>query len=171
MSHRQANRYLFSVLFLMIIMMSSPARAEEELQLDTIFVTADKQTENLQEVAASITALPEERINDSGIRKISDVAKQVPNLYIANWGMRGNSYVFVRGLGAVDNAPAVGFYVDDVNYMNARTFDTDLYDVERIEVLRGPQGTLYGRNSLGGVINTFIYSLSPSSYIYKNNML
>jgi iron complex outermembrane receptor protein len=77
----------------------------------------------------------------------------VPNLFIANWGIRGTSYVFARGIGAVNNEPAMGFNVDGVSYMDSRVFDSDLFDIERIEVLRGPQGTLYGRNSLAGVIN------------------
>ena len=89
----------------------------------------------------------------TSIRSIQDVARQVPNLFIANWGFRGNSYAFIRGIGAVNNDPAIGFYVDDVNYMDSRVFDTNLFDIERIEVLRGPQGTLYGRNSLGGVVS------------------
>ena len=116
-------------------------------------VTAEKRQENLQEVPTSVTAIKESKILDSGISSLQDFSKQVPNLFINNWGFRGNSYVFIRGIGAVNNNPAVGFYVDDVNYMDARVFDANLFDIERIEVLRGPQGTLYGRNSLGGVIN------------------
>lgn len=127
--------------------------AGEVHQLDPVVVTAEKQEQNIQEVPISVTAITSATIKDSGIKSLQDFSRQVPNLYIANWGMRGNSYVFVRGIGSTFNSPAVGFYVDDVNYMDSRVFDADLYDIERIEVLRGPQGTLYGRNSLGGVIN------------------
>lgn len=126
---------------------------EDPLQLDPLLVTAEKRAEDLQDVPASITAIAESQILDSGISSLQDFSHQVPNLFINNWGFRGNSFVFVRGIGAVSNDPAVGFYVDDVNYMDARVFDSNLFDIERIEVLRGPQGTLYGRNSLGGVIN------------------
>ena len=132
---------------------SLPAGAEETYKLDPVLVTAEKRTENVQDVPVSVTAISEQQIKDSGIRSIQDVARQVPNLFIANWGFRGNSYAFIRGIGAVNNDPAIGFYVDDVNYMDSRVFDTNLFDIERIEVLRGPQGTLYGRNSLGGVVN------------------
>ena len=132
---------------------SLPAGAEETYKLDPVLVTAEKRTENVQDVPVSVTAISGQQIKDSGIRSIQDVARQVPNLFIANWGFRGNSYAFIRGIGAVNNDPAIGFYVDDVNYMDSRVVDTNLFDIERIEVLRGPQGTLYGRNSLGGVVN------------------
>lgn len=139
---------------------SLPAGAEETYKLDPVLVTAEKRTENVQDVPVSVTAISEQQIKDSGIRSIQDVARQVPNLFIANWGFRGNSYAFIRGIGAVNNDPAIGFYVDDVNYMDSRVFDTNLFDIERIEVLRGPQGTLYGRNSLGGVVNIVTKNLT-----------
>lgn len=123
------------------------------MQLEPMVVTAEKRKENLQDVPSSISAITDTQIIDSGISTLQDVSNRIPNLFVCNWGFRGNSFVFVRGLGAVNNDPAVGFYVDDVNYMDSRVFDSNLFDIERIEVLRGPQGTLYGRNSLAGVIN------------------
>ena len=123
---------------------SLPAGAEETYKLDPVLVTAEKRTENVQDVPVSVTAISEQQIKDSGIRSIQDVARQVPNLFIANWGFRGNSYAFIRGIGAVNNDPAIGFYVDDVNYMDSRVFDTNLFDIERIEVLRGPLKWLGG---------------------------
>jgi iron complex outermembrane receptor protein len=142
----------------LVLCLGSQSFAEEKektdtFQLDTMVVTAEKRQEDLQEVPASVTAIKEARILDSGISSLQDFSNQVPNLFIDDWGFRGNSYVFIRGVGAINNDPAVGFYVDDVNYMDDRVFDSNLFDIERIEVLRGPQGTLYGRNSLGGVIN------------------
>lgn len=135
---------------------SVQAAEEKSYQLDPVIVVAEKRAENIQDVPVSVTAISEQQIDDSGIRSLQDFSHQVPNLFIANWGFRGNSFVFVRGIGAAsmnsDN-PALGFYVDDVNYMDSRVFDSPLYEIERIEVLRGPQGTLYGKNSLSGVIN------------------
>lgn len=126
---------------------------DDTLSLTPITVTAEKKAQNVQEVPSSLSAFSDTQIQDAGINTIQDLSNVVPNLYIANWGIRGTSYVFIRGIGAVNNDPAVGFYIDDVGYMDARAFDTNLFDIERIEVLRGPQGTLYGRNSLAGVVN------------------
>lgn len=126
---------------------------DKPLQLAPVVVTAEKRSQNIQEVPTSIAAFSDVQITESGITDLQDLSAQVPNLFISNWGFRGNSFIFIRGIGAVNNDPAVGFYVDDVNYMDSRIFDSKLFDIERIEVLRGPQGTLYGRNSLGGVIS------------------
>ncbi|MDR3088836.1 MAG: TonB-dependent receptor [Desulfobulbaceae bacterium] len=127
--------------------------AEEALQLAPVMVTAEKRLENVQEIPSSVTVLTAGRIEDAGITTIQEMSHQVPNLFIANWGFRGNSFAFIRGIGAINNDPALSFYVDDVNSMDSRVFDSRLFDIERIEVLRGPQGALYGRNSLAGVIN------------------
>lgn len=132
---------------------SLPAGVEETYKLDPVLVTAEKRTGNAQDVPVSVAAISEQQIKDSDIRSIQGATRQASNLFIVNWRFRGNLYAFIRGIGAVDNGPAIGFYVNDVNYMDSRVFDTNLFDIERIEVLHGPQGTLYGRNSLGGVVN------------------
>ncbi|MFO7594778.1 MAG: TonB-dependent receptor [Desulfocurvibacter africanus] len=153
----QASRRLASLLaFVLAVGMAAGAQAQQAddaVQLEPVVVTAEKREENVQDIPLSVTTFSEANIEDSGIRSLQDFSKQVPNLFISNWGIRGNSFVFMRGIGAVNNDPAIGYYVDDVSYMDSRVFDSALYDIERIEVLRGPQGTLYGRNSLGGVIN------------------
>jgi iron complex outermembrane receptor protein len=118
-------------------------------------VTAEKREENIQDVPVSITALSETQIEDSGITSIKDLSLQIPNLNIVSWGTRRCSYIYNRGIGATNNAPAVGFYVDDVAHFEWGTFDMELFDIERIEVLRGPQGTLYGRNTLNVIRDFF----------------
>ncbi len=136
------------------VLLSLPALADDEpLDLGSMVVTAEKREAEVQEVPASISAFSESEIQDARIQTIQDLSLLTPNMYIANWGIRGTSYVFIRGIGSINNEPAIGYYVDGVGYMDARAFDTNLFDIERIEVLRGPQGTLYGRNSLAGVIN------------------
>lgn len=163
-TRRQARRLTGLLAPALLMSWALPAGAEESFVLDPVLVTAEKRTENVQDVPVSVSAISEQQVEDAGIRSIQDVSRQVPNLYIANWGYRGNSFVFVRGIGAVNNDPAIGFYVDDVNYMDSRLFDTNLFDIERIEVLRGPQGTLYGRNSLSGVIN--IVTKKPDNQLH-----
>lgn len=125
----------------------------EIYQLEAVTVTAEKRPAALQNVPASISAITGDQIDDAGIQSISEIANLVPNLHIFTWGGRRNNHIFMRGVGATYGEPAVGFYVDGVGYTSDGMFDMDLFDVERVEVLRGPQGTLYGRNALAGVIN------------------
>lgn len=129
------------------------------VKLTTMKVTAEKREENVQEVPASITTLSETEIEDARIWSTYDLIGMVPNLFMidpGNHSMAG--FMSIRGItGWMAGEPTVGFYVDDVYYS---TFDTELLDVQRIEVLRGPQGTLYGRNTEAGVIN--VISNTPS---------
>ncbi len=148
------------------IMANAVQKKEEILVLEPILVTAEKRQENVQDIPASIAVRSGTNISDARITSIQDLSNLTPNLYIANWGMRGTSFIFSRGIGAVNNEPAIGFYVDDVGYMDPRTFDFNLFNIERIEVLRGPQGTLYGRNSLAGVIN--IVTRKPDNQFHGN---
>ena len=130
--------------------------ASPSVVLDPLVVTAQKQEENIQEIPASITALSDVQIEDAGIRVTEDLIYQIPNLHMVKLSNHGSgSALSMRGISTVQGdlsmSPAVGFYVDDVYYSGG--LDTQLLDLERIEVLRGPQGTLYGRNTEAGVIN------------------
>ena len=73
----------------------------------------------------------------------------VPNFYMPDYGPRLTSAIYIRGIGSRINTPAVGLYVDNVPYLDKSAFDFNTYDIERIDVLRGPQSTLYGRNAMG----------------------
>lgn len=174
MKNRKRGVWLLAAIFAITtslnLFSTSIARAEDEKQkqdtklyeLEIMTVTAEKREENIQDVPVSITALSETQIEDSGITSIKDLSLQIPNFNIVSWGTRRCSYIYNRGIGATNNAPAVGFYVDDVAHFEWGTFDIELFDIERIEVLRGPQGTLYGRNTLGGVVN--IITRKPENY-------
>ena len=144
---------VFSVFFAPAFSVAAEAQTEKITQLEPIVVTAEKREADIQKVPVSVSAITAQKLEDTGAVSLRDITDRVPNLHIVNWGMRGNTYVYVRGLGSINTQPAVGFYVDDVVYMDTHAFDTPLFDIERIEVLRGPQGTLYGRNTLGGAIN------------------
>jgi outer membrane receptor protein involved in Fe transport len=93
---------------------------------------------------------------------MKNVSGVVPNFYMPDYGSRMTSTIYVRGLGARIDQPVVGLNVDNVPFMNKDNYDFELLDIERMEVLRGPQSTLYGRNTMGGLIN--IYTLSPMKY-------
>lgn len=132
------------------------------LMVDRVQVTAIKQGLVLRHQPVAATVVGKERIERLGLSSLKDAAALVPNFHMPDYGSRMTSSLYVRGLGARIDQPVVGLNVDNVPYMNKDAYDFDLGDIERIEVLRGPQSTLFGRNTMGGVIN--IYTLSPLSF-------
>jgi iron complex outermembrane receptor protein len=126
--------------------------AESYNQLEAVVVTAQKQEEDVQQIPASISAISSKQIENYRMWNMSDITAIVPNLYSANPGDNRN-VTSLRGIGSTSYDPAVTTYVDGVNQFSLDTYIAQLFDVERIEVLRGSQGTLYGRNAMGGVIN------------------
>jgi iron complex outermembrane receptor protein len=127
--------------------------ASNDYKLDTLIVTAEKREENVQDVPASISVVPDIKIEETGIANIVDLTRFTPNVYV-NRAIVQNVIV-IRGITtdiSTLSSPA-GFYVDDVNLPLHLMHNPDLFDIERVEVLKGPQGTLYGRNSESGVIN------------------
>ena len=129
-----------------ITMFKAPAVLEE------VVVTAQKREELLQDVAVSITSLSARQVEDYRLWNSKEITAIVPNLYSADPGDKRN-VMSLRGIATTSYDPAVATYIDGVNQFSLDTYIAQLFDVERIEVLRGPQGTLYGRNAMGGVIN------------------
>ncbi len=133
------------------------ALAEEPagIPLDTITVTAQKQEENVHDVPISISIFDETDIEDRNVDSMSDLGDFVPNLMIFNNGISGMNTPVMRGLSAFVESFKVstGLYVDDVPILNAIGFENGMLDIERIEVLRGPQGTIYGKGAEAGAIN------------------
>ncbi len=131
---------------------------DQTSRLGTVTVTATRVEESLQDIPISVTALSADELDDKNIETVVDLAAAVPNVSSTN-GPQGGSDAnfFVRGVGQFDfiitNDPAVGIYVDGVYLGRTVGALLDTGDVERIEVLRGPQGTLFGRNTIGGAIN------------------
>ncbi|MDE7412052.1 MAG: TonB-dependent receptor, partial [Paramuribaculum sp.] len=127
-----------------------------------VMVTAIKQPSRLtlQPVAVTILGTPQTRKwRVTSMKKLSEIA---PNFYVPDYGSRITSSIYVRGIGARMDQPVVGMNVDNQPYLNKAGYDFDVADIERIEVLRGPQSILYGRNTMGGQIN--IYTLSPMRF-------
>jgi len=128
-------------------------RAEEGV----IIVTARRREERMIDVPLSITALTGESLEKQGIQDITQIGQQVPNITLeVSRGTNTTLSAFIRGVGQQDPVAGfeagVGLYVDDVYLNRPQAAVLDVYDVDRIEVLRGPQGTLYGRNTIGGAI-------------------
>jgi iron complex outermembrane recepter protein len=129
--------------------------------LDVITVTAQKRAENSQDVPIAVSAYTAKGLTSKGITNISQIGEFTPNVTIDNTSsFSGSTQVlsaYIRGIGQSDFAfnldPGVGIYVDGVYYARSFGAVTDLLDLERVEVLKGPQGTLFGRNTIGGAIN------------------
>ena len=142
--------------------MSTTAQAQEtqevsESKLERIQVTARKKTENLQEVPIAVTSIGAAELREKGISVITEIQQFSPNTTLqTSRGTNSTLTAFIRGVGQQDPLwgyePGVGIYVDDVYMARPQGAVLDLIDVERIEVLRGPQGTLYGKNTIGGAI-------------------
>ncbi|NDV78123.1 TonB-dependent receptor [Dysgonomonas sp. 511] len=118
----------------------------------------------LQPVAASL--LTAQEVKDFNLVNIKEITSLTPNLFIPDYGSKMTSPVYIRGIGSHRNAPSVGLYVDGVPYFDRSAFDFNISDIDRVEVLRGPQGTIYGRNTMGGIINVF--TKSPFKYAGTN---
>jgi iron complex outermembrane recepter protein len=123
-------------------------------QLDAVVVTAEKQELNIQQVPISITALSSRDVDAYRLWASKDLKGIVSNLYTADPG-DGRNLTSIRGIVSTSYDPAVVTYIDGVPQFTLDTYIPQLFDVDHIDVLKGPQGTLYGRNALGGVINIF----------------
>ena len=145
-----------TVLSLIIAGLLIPLPASAAL-LEEVIVTAKKREESLQDVSISVMAFSRETLRDIGLNNSNDLGQYIPGVVIAAPSGNQQAKSFIRGSGAVDFAAntqtTVGIYVDEVYLHNTFMHTMQTFDLERIEVLRGPQGTLYGRNATGGAIN------------------
>jgi iron complex outermembrane receptor protein len=136
--------------------LATPALAQDgATENEELVVTARRTEESLQEVPASVSVFSEEQLARLGATDATGLQGAVPNLNIVQGrGSSNATNIYIRGVGQPDALqtfdPAVGFYVDGVYYSRIRGTQMDLLDIERVEVLRGPQGTLYGKNTIGG---------------------
>ncbi len=124
-----------------------------------VFSGGMKQFGTLAAQPMSAQKLSVHRLRESGHETLKSMAQTVPNLFYPEYGSRLTPAIYIRGIGSRANTPVVGLYVDDVALMEKSSFDFSLADAERVEVLRGPQSTLYGRNAMGGVMK--VYTATP----------
>ncbi len=154
----------------------APTRSDDTLhqgslltmEIDEVIVTARKRAERLQDVPVSVTAFNAYNLENRNMSDLSDIGQFTPNLnFDVGAGTSGggfNSRIFIRGVGQTDfiitTDPGVGIYVDGVYFARMTGSVMDIVDLERVEVLRGPQGTLFGKNTIGGAIN--VVSAKPT---------
>lgn len=129
---------------------------------EVVVIATPKENRKLRELPNAVTLLSQKDLQANQVNSLKNLTALVPNIFIPDYGSKLTSAIYIRGIGSRINTPSVGLYVDNVPYIDKSAFDFNYYDIERIDVLRGPQGTLYGRNTMGGLIR--VYTKSPFSY-------
>lgn len=158
----------FSLVFYLSFLCCGVLLAEEKDSLrvvdveEVVVVSSPKSNSRMREQPMGVTLLSRDRMEEMGVSDVKKLSAVVPNMYIPDYGSRLTSAIYIRGVGSRINTPSVGLYVDNIPYIDKSAFDFNYSDVDRIDVLRGPQGTLYGRNAMGGMIN--IATKSPFAY-------
>ena len=120
--------------------------------LQEVEIVSPKESLGVSDEPMSATEIGRNELEQQHITSMKGASDLVPNFFMPDYGSRLTSAIYIRGIGSRINSPAVGLYVDNFPYLDKSAFDFNFYDVEKIEVLRGPQGTLYGRNTMGGLI-------------------
>ena len=164
----EMNRFRIVCALCATLSVAGTLKAEEKDTLKVVdveeitVIAAPKENRKLRELPHAVSLLSQQAMQAAQVTTIKDMTAIVPNLFIPDYGSRLTTAVYIRGIGSRINTPSVGLYVDNIPYINQAAFDFSYADVERIDVLRGPQSTLYGRNAMGGLIK--VHTKSPFSY-------
>ncbi|HEX5262458.1 MAG TPA: TonB-dependent receptor plug domain-containing protein, partial [Phenylobacterium sp.] len=139
---------------------SAAAAADNNTSVQELVVTAQKRAENVQDVPASVSVVGKDQLANLHVTQLTDIGAYVPGLQISSGGTPGQTTIIIRGVAPLGPGATVGTYIDDTpvggssGYARNTSFALDLlpYDVQRLEILRGPQGTLYGASTMGGLL-------------------
>jgi iron complex outermembrane receptor protein len=131
--------------------------------LDEFVISSSvKETNNLKNMPTAVSVVSPKQLQNTQIESLPDLSSYIPNFFIPTYGSKVSTPIYIRGIGARLGSQTVSLYVDNVPSFNPSAFDFEFQDIQRVEVLRGAQGTLYGRNAIGGIVN--LYTLSPLAY-------
>lgn len=153
---------LSTSLFAQNSLVSTDSTQNAEVLLGEVIIEASRDESKNKEIPSAITSISGIQIDRNQINSLEDAAAFAPNFMMLDYGTKYISPVYIRGVGSKKNSPSVGMYVDGIPYYDNSSLSFDFYDLQSLEILRGPQGTLYGRNTIGGLIN--INTLSPLEY-------
>ena len=129
---------------------------------EVVVVSQNKEYLKLRHQPVSSNVLTGNELNSLGIRDIREISDYIPSFVMPSYGARFTSSIYVRGIGSRVNSPSMGIYVDDIPLVNKSSFNSHIYQLDRVDVLRGPQGTLYGINTEGGLVRQ--YTKNPMNY-------
>ena len=139
------------------------ADSSKVIDLDEVVIVAQpKEQVRLRLQPVSSNVFGSEQLQQLNVRDLSQLSQYVPSFVMPSYGSRLTSSMYVRGIGSRVNSPAVGVYYDNIPLMSKAAFNTHFYMLDRVDILRGPQGTLYGQNTEGGLVR--IYSKNPMNY-------
>ncbi len=154
---RTANGYIAKVIVAAASLWASTATAADEQAFEEIVVTAQKIEQSLLEVGLSVNVLSGDELAERRVEDVGDLSRHLPNVNVKNTLGATNPVVTIRGVGLNDfnanNNPTAGVYIDEVFLASTAMMGLQLFDMERVEVLKGPQGTLYGRNTTAGAVS------------------
>ena len=164
------NRKLFLCGLLTVTVLSAQAEVVEELtdssrviDLDeVVIVSQPKEQVRLRLQPLSSNVFGAEQLQQLHVNDLSQLSQYVPSFVMPAYGSRLTSSMYIRGIGSRINNPAVGVYYDNIPLMSKAAFSNHFYMLDRVDILRGPQGSLYGQNTEGGLVR--IYSKNPMSY-------
>lgn len=152
---------LIAVLFALIVPENADSLRTTDIE-EVVVVSTPKENLRLRRQPLSSSSFSQASMSERGVVGIKDFSAEVPNLFIPSYGSHLTTSVYVRGIGSRIGTPAVALYIDGVPQVSAASYDFNFAAVDRVDVLRGPQSTLYGRNSMGGVIRVF--TKNPMQY-------
>jgi len=131
---------------------------------EIVISSSTKETNDLRTLPGSVSFITPRAIEGRKIITIKDLSTIIPNFFIPDYGSKFSVPVYIRGIGERSTGQSIGMYVDNMPYLDKSTFDFEFMNIAGIEVLRGPQGTLYGRNAMSGIVNVMTYSPLQSQY-------
>lgn len=155
---------MYSVLAIALLLSCPGGKEADNVPADTlvnidveeaVVVASPKETAKLRRQPVSVSIFGREALRENDVCAIKGLSAVAPNFFLPDYGSRITSAVYIRGIGSRINTPAVGLYVDNVPYVDKSSYDFHFLDVDRVDILRGPQGTLYGRNTMGGLMRVF----------------
>lgn len=150
------------ITILSFLAMIAPERVDSVVLPEIDIVASVKMPDSDEKGAYSVTTVSRAALENRHVNSVKELTSVVPNFYQPDYGSRMTSSVYVRGFGSRIDQPVVGMNIDEVPVLNKNNYDFDLFDIDRVLVVRGAQGALYGRNTTGGAIN--VYTLSPMHF-------